>query len=305
MHDGWRRPDRSSLEGSAPTAVSGVLTSVGPRSRAPTVLHNLRNTLQISWVPDAFQALSKIPTYLQLAWSQLEPSLQTEQFVRLADRVARDATTVVQSLYQPSYGPDTLQQLGISHGTQVAARSALSVLIVGQSQTILAIKALRLAIEGAPPGGRVPTFWPRPKRTWTLQPIPSVKEHAAGERIRAIFVAAEHLLRLPVPPAGLRALGVWPRYLERAWQDLRVVLQTTEFAAAQTELAEEAVVLSDLFPIPVGATPTWLEGHGLSPVELRRARDLLLTYDTGLAADLLITACLRYPLIGLRATPRW
>lgn len=285
---------------------------VAPRAHATieseqavsAILHEVRDTLQISWVPDAFEALGKVPAYLRLAWAQLQPALQTEQFVRLADRLARDATAAVQSLYIPSYGPGDLQQLGIDLEDQAMVRSALSALIFGQSQTILAIKALRLALENTPPGGRETISWPRPARTWALQPIPAADAHIMGEWVRLIVDTAEHLLGLPYPPLAFRVVARWPKFLELAWQDLDAVFRTPEFGAAQTEIIEEAVQLCDLFPARVNATPAWLQSQGLTRLELDRVREILFSYDSALPSDLLITTCLRYPLAGNLPTSR-
>lgn len=272
--------------------------SLGP------LFDDVRETLQISWVPTIFVALGEVPGYLDLAWAQLKPSLQTAQFARLAERVQKDTLAVTQSLYVPSYDTGSLQLLGVTLGEQAVVRTDLSALIFGQTQTLLAAKALRLAIEGNPPGGKHSIWWPRSTTTWAMEPIPTVDEGSVGESVRQIFLEVQQALQLPWTPRSLEVIARWPRYLRQAWEDLAGVLKIPEFSAAQTDLIEQAAVLCDLFPTRVNLTPDTLEKQGQSTFEVERARQILLSYDRVLPANLLLTACLRYPLGGSLATSK-
>lgn len=281
-----------------PRAVAGTEPAVGP------VFDRVRDTLQISWVPPVFVALGEMPRFLELAWAQLEPSLATAQFAQLAGRIRRDALATVQSLYRPSYGPGDVQQVGVPLAEQATVRSALEALIFGQTQTLLATKALRMALEDCPPGGQHPISWPRSSTTWAMQPLPTVDEESVGERDRRIFADARASLRLPWVPRSLLMLGRWPGYLQLAWNDLAGVFRTPEFGAAQTELIEQSAAYCDLFPVKVDLTPGRLKSQGLSPFEIHRARKILLDADAVEPANLLLTVCLRDPLGGNRATER-
>src|SRR5579884_1112798 len=260
-------------------AIRRVTSAPAPESALRTILDDVRDTFQISWTPDVFEALGAVPGYVQLAWMQLKPSVETEQFVRLADRLARDTFAVVQSMYVPSYDTGDLQQLGVSLDEQAELRTALSALIFGQAQTALAVKALRLAIENAPAGGRDTISWPRRETTWAMQPIPMVDDETHGEIVRRVLAAVQHAIQSPRPPGAFRVIARWPRYLELAWQDLQGVLRIDEFSASQTDLIEEAVQLCDMFPTKVDTTPACLESNGQSRFEIQRARDILIAND--------------------------
>jgi len=278
-----------------PRLVAGEKPSLGP------LYDDVRDTLQIWWVPAVFDALGEVSGYLRLAWEQLKPSLETAQFARLAERAQKDALAAIQSLYLPSYDAGGVWQAGVPFDNQAEIRTALAALLFEQSQTLLATKALRLAIENDPPGGERRISWPRPSTTWALQPIPLVDERSVGERERRVFRAARQSLTLPWVPLSLLLLARWPRYLRLAWNDLTTVFREPEFAAAQTEMIEQSAAFCDLFPTKVDATPDYLERHGQSHFEIARAREILLAYDRLMPADLLLTACLRYPLGGHRA----
>ena len=276
-----------------PRHVAGeTIPSLGP------LYQDIRDTMQISWVPDVFSALGEVPGYLTFAWKQLNPSVETAQFVRLAEQVQKDAVAAVRSLYVPSYDVGDVQQVGVPLEQQAEIRTALAALMFGHSQTLLAVKALRLAIEGSPPGGRKRISWPRSATTWAMQPIPDVDEATVGQRVRDVFTEAREALRLPRVPWSFRVIAPWPRYLQLAWGDLIGVAHEPEFAAAQSELVEQAPALCDLFPARVDVTPERLAMKGQSIFQIQRARAILRSYDRLLPTDLLLTACLRYPLGG-------
>lgn len=265
---------------------------------------SLQDTLQISWVPEAFSALAEVPSYLRLAWEALRPSLKTAQFVRLAERIEKNASAMAQELYAPDYGPGDLQQLGVPLDQQAEIRSALSALVFEQTQTLLAVTALRLAIEGNPPGGVRRTSWPRSTTTWTLQPIPVLDEASAGERIRRIFAEARQVLDHPVVPRALRVIARRPRYAQLAWDDLEAVLEQPAFEAVVADLREESIVLCSRLPSRVEATVDNLVSAGVSQFELRRAQEILQSYDRYQPSNLLLTSCLRLPLGGNRPSSR-
>lgn len=277
-----------------------------PRSATPgsesglgALYEEIRETLQISWVPAVFSDLGAVPGYLPLAWEQLKPAALTEQFRRLAERIRGDALAVARSLYLPSYGPGRLQQLAVPLADLSLIRTALAALLFGQSQTLLATKALRLAIECSPPGGRHPIWWPRAATTWALEAIPVVDLATIADEGRRVFRQAQSALGLPRPPRALAVLAIWPRYLSQAWNDLQGVLETPEFAAARTELVEQSSAYSDLLPTRINVTPDWLRSRGVDEVIIDRARNVLLSHDRVLPATLLLTACLRLPLDGV------
>ena len=262
---------------------------------------DIRETLQISWLPAPFQEMSATG-YLPLAWPQLKPSLETEQFVRLAERLANDATSVIRTLYLPGYDTGDVQQLGVSLQEQATTRSMLSALIFGLSQTTLAVTALRLALDGTPPGGRDMIAWPRRPTTWATIPIPSTTVGAAGARVRHVFDATRQALRLSHVPRSYGILAAWPRYLALAWSDLADVVREPAFAAAETELVEESLHLCELFPTRVDATIECLRAHGQTRIQIDRARQILFQATSELPVELLLTICLRRPLGGNRST---
>ncbi len=271
---------------------------VGAGSSPDAVYEALRDTLQISWVPAVFEALAEVPAYLHLAWAQVGPVAETAQFVRLSEHIARDASAVVHSLYVPGYGPGDLQQLDVPLAQQAEIRSALDALAFGQSQTMLIIAALRLAVAGHPPGRDHAISWPRRATTWTLQPVPIVDEAAAGETVRRIFSEARQVLDLSPVPHALRVIAGLPRYVQLAWDDLAPLVQGSGFEAARAEIIEAAEKLCGLLPSRIDVTPSWLASRGLAPREIRRAQEILSSSLHDEATSLLVTVCLRFPLGG-------
>ena len=270
--------------------------SLGP------LFEDVRQTFQISWTPRVFVALGQIRGFLPLAWAGLKPSAATEQFARLAERIRDDTAGLARSLYQPGYGPGDLQSQLEQFDDLAALRTALDALTFGQTQTLLAVEALRLAIDGFPTGGSHPISWPRVQTTWALQPIPTVQASTVGEDVRRVFEEARAFTGLAWPPRSLEALANWPDHLRLAWSDLGNQLRTPDVAAARGALIERAATYCQLLPTKVEVTPGYLERSGEAPLEINRARELLVEWEGALPANLLLTAFLRLPLGGLRVS---
>lgn len=261
---------------------------------------DIQSTFQISWIPPAFGTLGQVPNYLRVAWKALKPAACTEQFARMAERVHRQSSSIIQAAYSPSYGPGDLQQLGVSLDDQSEVRTMLEALLYGQSQTLIALTALRVAADGHSSEQHNRISWPRRKTTWAMEPIAMVQEDTAGETVRQIFDNVRDELRQPDIPWALRVIARWPRYLELAWPDLQELFDIPLFWSGVTALRDEAATMCDALPCSVDASPDQLRQAGIDRFEINRARDILHACEDVVPTDDLVTSSVRYPLAGHR-----
>lgn len=268
--------------------------SLGP------LFQEIRDALQVSWTPSTFEQLAEIPDYLRIAWTALKPVAATAQFLRAAERLWQEALDDVEDIYRPSYGTGDLQQLGVTLQDQAEARTALTALLYGGSQTLLAITALTQAIHGRLTGDPQAMFWPRSRTTWSLELIPMASERASAEIERRVFEQARHELGLAETPRALRLVGRFPRYLDVAWSDVVPLFGQGELSAAVNDLIELSERRVGQLPHGVEVTPEHLQKAGLSQRKVERIRKILDTSLNQIATELILTALLRYPLGSLR-----
>jgi hypothetical protein len=237
---------------------------------------------------------------VRIAWPELKPVASTAQFFRAAETLYCNAMDDTADMYSPSYGVGDLQQLGVALDDLSEVRIALTALLFGGAQALLAVEALRLGIGGQVPGRPRPEYWPRSRTTWNTELIPRVDVNAAGQTVRRVFAEARRVLSFAQEPLSLGVIGQFPRYLRIAWADVKSLLTTDEFAASVNDMISEAERLATNLPRQIAVTPECLMKAGLTERELHRVREILEASEDRLANELMLTALLRYPLGSLR-----
>lgn len=235
-----------------------------------TVYDDIKATFRVPLVNLVFRRLAAHPEYLQLAWQQLQPNVQTLYFERQADLIRAQAVERVANLGQAPAA------------TNDALRDTVAVFHYVNPKLLIAVAALRAATNGQCPKlgdlstddkRRVPVGIPD-----NMPPIALVDAESASGDVARVFDEIQSAVGLGILSSDYRALAQWPDYLSSAWQALQPVMASTDYRRAERELrlmAERAIVL---LPFRLELSPHTLRLCGMGEAEIDSIRSLLALF---------------------------
>jgi halocarboxylic acid dehydrogenase DehI len=235
----------------------------------------INETLRLSTTNHIWRVFATKPRFLRAVWDQLEPVVDrgfmeaAEGMRAMAIERVREAASI--SDHRPFLGEDLSE-----------AEQELRVFLEGNPRSMILLCALRRSWQGADIGGARP---PEPAERGVPPWHPQVQTVGLTERadLHGVFKDMVEVLDLPAPSTDYLALGKWPRYLERAWMELkpfvgsdswRELCFTLDWLSEQTAVALPAKIdlsadgASDLglSGEEVDQVGTWIETfHGLLP----------------------------------------
>lgn len=230
------------------------------------VYGDITSALRVPIVDLVFRVLATYPDYLQLAWRQIQPNVQTVYFERRADTIRAAAVEGVTAI--AGSAPPALPDPAIA--------DVLRVFHYVNPKLLIALTAIRAGTNGQYPKleelprddkRQIPTGMPEGMPAITL-----VDPAIAPDEVRAVFDDIRATLGTDVLNSEYRALAQWPGYLVDSWQALKPVIATPEYRGLVRGLrlmAEESILV---LPFRVELTPHTLRLCGLSETDIDAVR---------------------------------
>lgn len=254
---------------------------------AERVAYEIRQCFRVTGLGPAFSVWSSNPAVLAALWDALRPNVETRAFEESADRLRAEAVRLADGLDRLSaLGP---AQLGESQAYQ--AEAALMLQHYLSPKLLLFASAVSRALREPAQGGDGSSELIERGAPARMAPLELVEEGAAEPGIQRVFKECRRVTGAGAAPLIVRALALWPRYLESGWERLRAVQQLPSYRAACDSLLSASEELSAELPHPVALSPERLAGLGADAGTLER--------DTIELERALPAACLDVALLGL------
>lgn len=234
-----------------------------------TIYGEIKDTFRVPVVNLVFRVLATHPDYLQLAWTALQPNVQTVFFEQRADAVRRLAAETMSAMGRPPAPSDE-------------ALATLRVFHYVNPKLLVAVAALRVATSGSQP--QVIEL-PREEKRQIAPGVPPeagtiemIDPATAAPEVRAIFDDLRATLQVPVINSDYLALARWPEYFGAAWEALRSLTQRPEYRQVQRALRFEAEQTVTALPYRMNLSPHVLRHAGLSEADIDFVRGTLDTF---------------------------
>ncbi len=218
------------------------------------IYEDIRQSLQLPFVPGMFQSFAGYPSFLQFVWGQIKQSVGTKQFYADAARARGFAETFVSEAHVRAYKHEDALAYGISVGDLVDIQTTLQAFQYGNPKLLLIAGALFMAVDGATVGGNGDTtsahdtFGNRVIRKIAIR---QVEEDDASDTVRAIYQDIMSTTGAPIIRGDFKAMAAWPGFLKLAWDDLKTVMSRPAYDQGKEALAEFGQHASDRLAYPL------------------------------------------------------
>jgi hypothetical protein len=239
-------------------------------ARATQVVEEIRLALRAPIVPSPIARLAEAaPGYLEVVWPRVASSVNASGFLGSALYLADMALAEVEESYEPVLTPDALRDAGVAESDVASILEVIDVFHYGQPQLLLLLAALAEAFGRDRVGGygkgdpREVTERERAHLARDLRLAPS----DAG-----LLPEVAAAMNLDAPPDLYRAVAVWPRYLEVAWEELQHLAAYPPFRRRGRGLYFYARSGARFLAEPLEADPAALRTAGLDDTTIGAAR---------------------------------
>jgi hypothetical protein len=237
------------------------------------VYEDIRAALRVPLVNLVFRDLARYPDFLELAWRQLHPNMQTVYAERQADGIRARAV-------------DGVAALGAAPSLDNAqARATLSVFHYVNPKLLIAVAALRAAVGGQYPKlEELPAGAKRQIPAGLPEGAPEIRmvDPAAEGPAREVLAEIREATGVQIVNSDYRALAQWPEYLTEAWGALRSLMATDGYRSITRELrlmAERSILG---LPFRIEVNPHVMRLCGLDESEIDDIRATLDRYHRAL-----------------------
>lgn len=239
-------------------------------ARATGVAEAIRVALRAPVLPSAIARVdAAAPGYLDVVWPRVASSVDSAGFLGSALYLADMAIAEVEAVYEPVLTPQGLHDAGVSDDDVASLHAVIDWFHYGQPQVLLLLAALAEAFGRERVGGYG-------------KPDPRVlSERERGHLGLAVaFAPADSgllpeiaaALNLDVPPDLYRAVAMWPRYLDAAWEELQHLAAYPPFRRRGRGLYFYARSGARFLAEPLEASPEALRAAGLDDAVIEAAR---------------------------------
>jgi hypothetical protein len=257
----------------------------------------IAEALRTPFVPDAIARLAAVPGYLEHAWPQLAPSVETAGFLGSALYMADMSLDAVEAVYEPAVTREALLEARAATDEELEhLAGVLDAFHWGQPQVLLRCSALAEAWDKDQVGGQ---GRPDPR-----QPSEREEAHLATE---VTFATTERpplpeiaeALGLAEPPQLYRAVATWPGYLEAVWDELQHMVAYPDFRRRGRALYYYARSSSRFLAQPIEVNQDALADAGMDEGAIEQARKTLDAVLPELATMTMHNTSMRFGL-GIR-----
>jgi hypothetical protein len=253
------------------------------------VYDDIKAAFRVPLVNLVFRDLARHPDFLQLAWRQLHPNVQTVYFERQADLLRARAVEVASGLgtappLEDEEASTTLQVFHYVNPKILLAVAALRSAVGGQYPKL---EELPAAEKRKVPGG-VPTGAPE------IMMVDASVEGPSSALLSEIRAATG----VPLVNSDYRALARWPDYLTEAWRCLRAARAEESFVRREREIrlmAERAILI---LPFRMDVSAHTMRLCGLDEQSIDEVRSILNLYYRALPGLIVSIAFLSIGALG-------
>ncbi|RLT40386.1 MAG: hypothetical protein DWI58_11050 [Chloroflexi bacterium] len=239
-------------------------------ARATQVVEEIRLALRAPIVPSPIARLAEVaPGYLEVVWPRVASSVDAAGFLGSGLYLADMALAEVEASYEPVLTPEALREAGVVESDVASILEVIDVFHYGQPQLLLLLAALAEAFGRDRVGGygkADPRAVTERERTHLALDL----RRASAEAGLLPEVAAA--MNLDTPPDLYRAVAVWPRYLEVAWEELQHLAAYPPFRRRGRGLYFYARSGARFLAEPLEADPAALRTAGLDEATIEAAR---------------------------------
>ena len=278
--------------GGAPAYNRGMITERAGRAArraegdAGRIHHELKQCLRATGVDPAFSAWP--PQLLTALWDALRPNAETRAFEESADRLRAEAVGAADRLDRLS----ALSRAGLGESQAYQAERALLLRHYLDSKLLLWTAAAERLLEARALGPeRAPESVELIERgaPARMPMLELVDERASEPGLQRTFKDVRRALGGACVPPVYRALALWPRYLESAWERLKPLTRGEPRARAARALTELSRKLAGTLPLPA-ALELDAAAPGQDPQEALAAAREALGALAGQAVDTALLA---------------
>lgn len=258
------------------------------------IFDEIRETFHTYVVPDPFLTMAQVPTFLELAWIQLKPNIESRYFQEVVNEIQTRAMDGVGREYTLSDHATWLRARGYTPNQIDQIKEILYLDFWIDTQMLLAVTALEQTLEGRHAGGDLSS----PRDKVSVKQVSSILPHQileeeALEEIHLLYEEIKEKMSITYIPMEFRALAVWPDYAEKAWQDLQVILRSESYRIIRGKLDVFVATSVRRLPYAIHASRADLAVIGLNQEQMDLMMVTIREFQRILPGIILCCASLR------------
>ena len=239
-------------------------------ARATQVVEDVRLALRAPIVPSPIARLAEVaPGYLEVVWPRVASSVNAAGFLGSALYLADIALAEVEASYEPVLTPEALREAGVAERDVAFILDVIDVFHYGQPQLLLLLAALAEAFGRDRVGGYGKAD---PREVTERERRHLVLDLRLASPEAGLLPEVGAAMNLDTPPDLYRAVAVWPRYLEVAWEELQHLAAYPPFRRRGRGLYFYARSGARFLAEPLEADPAALRAAGLDDATIDAAR---------------------------------
>jgi hypothetical protein len=188
-------------------------------AQATGVAEAIRLALRAPIVPSPIGRLVEVaPGYLDVVWPRIASSVDSAGFLGSALYLADMALIEVEASYEPVLTPEALGEAGVGDRDVASLLEVIDCFHYGQPQLLLLLAALAEAFGRDRVGGYGK---PDPRTVTDRERAHLALDLRLAPPDSGLLSEIAETMNHDTPPDLYRAVAMWPRYLEVAWEELQ------------------------------------------------------------------------------------
>lgn len=241
--------------------------------RAREAFRDIKSTMRIPLIALLFQSWAAYPKFLDVTWRRLRPSVLSEEFAALGDRLEARVREGVEGWSVGDHAA-ALRARAVSEAEIARMREIVELFSKVNPKLAIVAAAVDASLRGLPVGGVGSKGPHRDRDRPALQEFRGVRfslveERDAPPRVRAIYDDMKSTLGLPFVETEYRAMASYPDWLEVWWRDCKPIALDQRYQSIGASLSREAAEAATRLPHRLLLNEALLESSDLD--ETRRA----------------------------------
>ncbi len=205
------------------------------------------------FVGSVFRALGYHPEFLDSAWTQLRPNVESQAFLDLSHQISQrmnalaEVTFDIIDLYawllDHKFDKEdirhilyTIEVLNYTNPKYLLATAAIIVGITGINNPQIKRR------KASPVTSEEPEF---------PSPIPRIMAEQASKEVKEDYYDIADVMGVPVIPDNFQAFGKWPEFLRVVWNELKPAMRSSTFLDEARDVSAFTIEAAQELPYPV------------------------------------------------------
>ncbi|MEP3231602.1 MAG: halocarboxylic acid dehydrogenase DehI family protein [Hyphomicrobiales bacterium] len=215
--------------------------------------------MQIPWVGVVTMAYAHYRPFFDCWWKALEPVVQTNAYVEVAQSLRAKVETDIEALNPPPIS-ERLFAMGYSSRELDEMREMIDIISHGNFMQIPAVMVARLLLEGGELlGGTDIGAAAKAHGPEVSTPFVLLEPHHVLPDHQAIYEDIKTTLGLPFVNTDYRCFARWPSYFDLAWKDLKTEIQGPNYEPLVISQHEAQFAATATLANPTGLTAETLK----------------------------------------------